>query len=363
MKKILVVVGARPNFMKVARFKEVAATYGDLKVELVHTGQHSDAAMTSVFFEQFRSTPDHVLEIPEGSPIERIAHMMLALGSLIEKSKPDLMVVVGDVDSTLAGALVANRCGIPLVHLESGLRSGDLSMPEEVNRIVVDRIADHLLITESSARYNLLQEGREAVSIHFVGNTMIDTMVQFAEEIQASSILEDLDLQPGGHVLATMHRPATVDVKAGLEDLVQVLKDLSRDLKVVYPVHPRTRKNMEQHGLWKELRSSSGILLLEPLDYFSFQKLLDTSLCVLTDSGGVQEETTFRGIPCLTLRPNTERPVTIEEGTNQLVPFDIDKIRNAVEQIRSGNWPKGRIPELWDGRATERVFEVLRSVI
>ena len=361
MKKIFVIVGARPNFMKVARFKQVASGHG-IEVELVHTGQHTDGRMTAVFFEQFGLRPDHVLEIPDVPPVERLGHMIQRLGRLMQEQRPDAVVVVGDVDSTLAGALAANRCGIKLIHLEAGLRSGDMGMPEEVNRILVDRIADHLLITEPSARENLLKEGRKAEEIHFLGNTMIDALVAFEDRIEASPIVAELGLN-SKHVLVTMHRPATVDVPERLSTLADILIDLAQRHQVVFPVHPRTRKRLEAGGELHRLQQQASIRLTEPLDHFAFQKLLATSQCVITDSGGVQEETTFRGVPCITLRDNTERPVTITHGTNRLVRLDTRAVRQALDAILEEDHGKHHIPELWDGHATERVFAVLDKVL
>ncbi len=364
MKKILVVVGARPNFVKVARLKAIAMERSpDLRIELVHTGQHSAAEMTHVFFEQFGTRPDHFLRIAESTPVARLGQMLIGLDRCMSELKPDLVMVVGDVDSTLAGALAASRNGIRLAHLESGLRSFDRSMPEEVNRILVDRIADLHFVTEESGRLNLLREGIAAEKIHLVGNTMIDALVAFADAIEGSPILQELGLDGGGHILVTMHRPATVDRREGLEKMLEVLETLSAGTTVIHPMHPRTRRQLENFGLFDRLASNRRIRTIAPLDHFSFQKLLSTSSCVITDSGGVQEETTFRQVPCITLRANTERPVTVTEGTNRLLPLDPEAIAEAIGRIRDGLWPKGTIPQLWDGHATERVLEVLRRVI
>ena len=363
MKKLLVVVGTRPNFMKVSRFKEVAREYDQMEVELVHTGQHSDRNMTTVFFDQFGLRPDHFLHVPPASPNTQIARMMIGLEELFLSTRPVAVMVVGDVNSTLAGAITADRCGIPLFHLESGLRSGDRSMPEEINRILVDRIADRFFVTEESGRENLLKEGADPEKIHFVGNTMIDTMVAFADRIEASSIMKELELGNGGHILVTVHRPATVDDPGNLRKLMEILKELSNENTVIFPVHPRTQKQLDASGIFDRSGEKGRLKLIDPLDHFSFQKLLATSLCVLTDSGGIQEETTFKGVPCFTLRPNTERPVTITEGTNQLIALDRNAVIDAVARIKAGDRKKGRIPQLWDGRATERVFEVLHAVL
>lgn len=363
MKKLLVVVGTRPNFMKVTRFKEVAAARGDMSVELVHTGQHFDERMSTVFFDQFGMRPDHWLGIPQGTPTAQMAHIMLGLEPVAKATAPDAMVVVGDVNSTFAAALTANKMGIPIVHVESGLRSRDMGMPEEINRILTDRITQHYLVTEISGRENLLNEGADPASVHMVGNTMIDTLVAFEDRIQADPVLQEMGLGEGGHVLMTIHRPATVDEPEQLLKLVELIAFVARKYQVVFPVHPRTTNNLERIGAMERLRAIPGVVLCEPLAYFAFQKLIATSAMVITDSGGIQEETTFRRIPCLTLRPNTERPSTITEGTNELMPFDLDLLSRAIERISQGTYKKGSIPALWDGHATERIMEVLHRVL
>ncbi|HRH70958.1 MAG: UDP-N-acetylglucosamine 2-epimerase (non-hydrolyzing) [Flavobacteriales bacterium] len=362
MKKLMVVVGTRPNFIKVTRIKQVAKERGGWSVQLVHTGQHFDDRMSTVFFDQFGLVPDHWLEIPPGSPNSQMAHIMLGLEQRIAKDRPHLMMVVGDVNSTLAAALTANKMGIRLVHLESGLRSRDMGMPEEINRILTDRITDAFLVTEQSGIDNLIAEGVEADRIHFTGNTMIDALVAFDDRIQASSVLGELGLGNGGHVLMTIHRPATVDDRDGLKRLVDLVATVAADHPVVFPVHPRTMGNLERFGLYDTLVNIKGVHLSGPMDYFSFQKLVATCAFVITDSGGIQEETTFRRIPCLTVRPNTERPVTVTEGTNELITFDLDALRAAIERIHGGRFKQGRIPHLWDGHSTERVFDALDRI-
>lgn len=359
MKKLLIVIGARPNFMKVARFKKVAAERGGWSVVLVHTGQHLDDRMSTIFFEQLGMKPDHSLGIKADTPNARIATMMIALEPVVVEERPDVMMVVGDVDSTLAAALTANKVGVPLAHLESGLRSRDRGMPEEFNRIVTDRLADHLFVTEPSGRENLLAEGTIASSIHLVGNTMIDSLVAFDDKVQANDILERSKLTSGSYVLMTMHRPATVDDPKEIDRMIALIEVAAKDRTVVFSVHPRTRTNMEKFGSYTRLERIKGLQLHGPMDYFVFQKLIAHSQVVITDSGGIQEETTFRQIPCLTLRANTERPITVTEGSNELVPFEIDVLSDALDRIRDGRFKQGKIPHLWDGHATERVFDVL----
>lgn len=362
MRKLLVVVGTRPNFIKVTRMKAVAAQRGDWEVRLVHTGQHFDDRMSTVFFEQFGLVPDHWLGIQPGTPNAQMAHIMLGLEQVVEREKPDAMMVVGDVNSTLAAAVTANKCGIHLVHLESGLRSRDRGMPEEINRILTDRITETFLVTEPSGSANLLNEGVAPERIHFTGNTMIDTLVAFEDRIQASDVLEKLGLGAGGQVLMTIHRPATVDDEDRLADLVHLVEHVAKDHPVVFPVHPRTLGNLKRFALYDRLMAVRGLHLGEPMDYFAFQKLIASCAFVITDSGGIQEETTYRRIPCLTVRPNTERPVTVTEGTNELMTFDVEAMRSMIDRIHAGSFKKGRVPEKWDGHATERVFDALSSI-
>lgn len=364
-KNILVVIGTRPNFIKVTQFKRAAAAYPHLELKLVHTGQHFDEKMADVFFRQFGLTPDYFLGITAGASANtQIAEIMLKLEELIHTAfKPDLMMVVGDVNSTLAAAITANKLGICIAHVESGLRSFDSSMPEEHNRIVTDRLTQHFLITEQSGWDNLLNEGIPEQQLFFSGNTMIDTMVAFKDEIERSPIFDELGLQAGHYVLMTMHRPASVDHREGLLKLLDLIRDLSGRYKVVFPVHPRTLKQMETFGLKTDFDAIKALLFTEPLDYFAFQKLVRYSRLILTDSGGIQEESTFLGVPCLTLRPNTERPVTCIVGTNTLVPFELETIRSYLLAIENGTYKKGSVPKLWDGHSSERIFKYLAEIL
>jgi UDP-N-acetylglucosamine 2-epimerase (non-hydrolysing) len=364
MKKLLVVVGTRPNFIKVTRFKQVAAQRGTIDVCIVHTGQHFSANMADVFFEQFGLMPDRFLNIGAGSPNTQMAQVMLGLENVIAEEKPDLVMVVGDVNSTLAAAITANKMGVRTGHLESGLRSFDRSMPEEHNRVLTDAITDHFFITEQSGLDHLRKEGRPEEALHFVGNTMIDTLVAFEPQVQASPVLQELRLGSGGHVLMTIHRPATVDVPERLSALLDLITDVcASGRKVVFPIHPRTVKHIEAFGLKAKADAIQGLVRTEPLDYFAFQKLVATCAFILTDSGGIQEESTFRRVPCLTLRPNTERPITVTMGSNELVPLDMDAVRVAIARIERGTFKKGEVPPLWDGHATERILDVLDRVL
>ena len=360
MKKILIVVGTRPNFIKVTRFNEIAQEYVDMEVKLVHTGQHYDRIMSGVFFEQFRLQPDYFLGLEARTPAAQIGEMIMKLGKLIEEYKPSLVMVPGDVNSTLAGALATHKAGIPLAHLESGLRSFDRTMPEEINRILTDEITDWFYVTEQSGMDNLLREGKATGQIHMVGNTMIDTLVAFDGEIQASDILEKLQLTVGDYFLLTMHRPRIVDNMEGLQFLLQLVKDLSEMGTTVFPIHPRTKKNIAKFGLEAQFEAIPRLIQSAPMDYFSFQKLIAHARLILTDSGGIQEESTFKQIPCMTLRENTERPVTVTLGTNELLPFDPDLILN---KVAAESFKTGEIPPFWDGNSTARILAHLNEVL
>ena len=361
-KKFLVVIGTRPNFIKVTRFKKIAATYPLIDLKIVHTGQHFDNNMADVFFEQFNLTPDFFLNISQASANSQIAEIMLKLEELIlTKFKPEMILVVADVNSTLAAAITADKLKIPLAHIESGLRSFDRSMPEEFNRVVTDQLAGHLFITEPSGQENLLKENISADKMHMVGNTMIDTLLEFSPQIESSDILSKLHLQSQKFVLTTIHRPATVDSEEGLEKLIELFETITKKYKAVFPIHPRTVNNLKKFGLYEKLVKNTDLITTEPLDYFAFQKLIKYCKFIITDSGGIQEESTLLQVPCLTLRNNTERPVTCTQGTNTLVPFEINEIQKYIGQIENGTYKKGRIPDMWDGHATERIFKVLSS--
>ncbi len=364
-KKILVVIGTRPNFIKVTQFKKVVANYKNIDLKIVHTGQHFDHKMADVFFTQFNLIPDYFLNITTtASANTQIAEIMMKLEQLvITEFKPDLIMVVGDVNSTVAAAITANKLNIKIAHVESGLRSYDKTMPEEHNRIITDNITNYFLVTEQSGWDNLINDGVDERNLFFVGNTMIDTMVAFEKEIEESDILNTLQLEQKKYVLITMHRPATVDTKEGLRKLLDLLLHISKSYKIVFPVHPRTLKNIENFNLKQEFEAIEKLIFTQPLDYFAFQKLIKYSKFILTDSGGIQEESTFLKIPCLTLRPNTERPITCTEGTNTLIPFELETIKSYLNEIENGTYKKGSIPKFWDGKATERIFEQLSNVI
>lgn len=356
IQKILIVIGTRPNFIKVTQFKSLAKDYPELDLRIVHTGQHYDEKMANVFFDQFELRPDYFLNISPDTPVKQMANIMAKLEDLIDQTfKPDVMIVPGDVNSTLAAALVANKKGIKLAHLESGLRSQDRAMPEEWNRILVDEMADYYFVTEKSG-IEFLEKEKKKGKVFFVGNTMIDTMVAFDKKIEASKILDQLKID-SDFILLTLHRPSNVDSKEGIKTMLELLSYLDNKIKIVFPIHPRTKSSIENFGFKNAFDELQNIILTDPLSYFDFQKLIATSKMVLTDSGGIQEETTFRGVPCLTLRDNTERPSTLNEGTNTLVPFEFEVLQKYIDQILDGTYKKGKVPELWDGKATNRILK------
>ena len=363
MRKVLIVIGTRPNFIKVTQFKKEFEKLTDLECVIVHTGQHYDEKMADVFFDQFGLTPDYFLNIGKGTANQQMAEIMVSLEKVIQEISPRLVIVVGDVNSTLAAAITANKMNLPIAHLESGLRSGDMTMPEEINRILTDKITDYYFITEQSGIDHLKVEGQDEGAMHFVGNTMIDTMVAFEPEIEKAGILEKLGLSAQGYVLMTMHRPATVDHEDELKKLLSLMEMITASHDLVFPIHPRTIKNIQKFGLEERLEKITRLHLTDPMDYFSFQKLVKYAAFILTDSGGIQEESTFRRVPCLTLRPNTERPSTVVQGSNQLVTFELDILKEKILQILRGEPRVGKVPPLWDGKATQRIVSLLDKLL
>lgn len=361
IKNIAILIGTRPNFIKVTQFKKVAAEkFPELKISIIHSGQHYDEKMADVFFREFNLIPDYFLNISPASANKQIAEILIKLEDLTGTiGKPDIMLVPGDVNSTLAGALFANKHNIKLGHIEAGLRSFDRSMPEEFNRILTDELSDIFFVTESSGENYLLKEGKSRESIYFVGNTMIDTLVAYKNEINASKILNDLNINNSPFILMTMHRPATVDEESEFKKLAVLITEITKNYKLVFPIHPRTKKNAKQFGLNKLFDENKNLICTNPLNYFAFQKLVKHCVFILTDSGGIQEESTFLQKPCLTLRPNTERPITVDVGSNTLLPFDLAEIHKHVSSIENGSYKKGQIPPLWDGHATERILTAL----
>ncbi|MFI5288660.1 MAG: non-hydrolyzing UDP-N-acetylglucosamine 2-epimerase [Polyangia bacterium] len=351
-------VGARPNYMKVAAVMRAAGRTPGIRQVLVHTGQHYDAAMNDVFFADLGlPEPDHHLGVGSGSQAEQTAKVMLHFEPVLKNERPDRVVVVGDVNSTVAAAMVAVKEGVPVDHVEAGLRSFDRGMPEEVNRIVTDAIADELYTHSPEAREHLRREGRAEESIHFVGNVMIDALDQHLAAARGRRAIEALGLSPRGYALATLHRPSNVDAPAMLAELIEILGEVARALPVVFPLHPRTRARIEAAER-EGLRLPEGLLLSPPRGYLDFLQLLDGARVVLTDSGGVQEETTALGVPCLTLRENTERPITCLVGSNVLVGRDRTRIARELERALAGPERRGERPPLWDGHAAERIVAV-----
>jgi UDP-N-acetylglucosamine 2-epimerase (non-hydrolysing) len=361
--KILTIVGARPNFVKAAPLHRALQRYPDMKSKIVHTGQHHDFKMSGIFFEELNlPEPDHFLGVSGGSHTEQIARIMLAFEEVLKLEKPDLIIVLGDVNSSLACALAGVQAGIPLAHVEAGLRSSDKSMPEEINRMLIDAISDHLFVTEQSAVTNLCNENVPDDRIHYVGNIMIDSIRFCQEEIDKKDILSKLVISQGSYILVTMHRPVNVDDINGLLRLLETLSALGRFRSVLFVTHPRTMQNISRLGLNDRFLALAGVTMLEPQGYVGFLSLVRHACLVVTDSGGIQEETTYLGVPCITLRNSTERPVTVEIGTNQLIPdFDAQKVASAVDNILQGNAKKGSIPELWDGKTAERIVTILRE--
>lgn len=357
------VAAARPNFMKVAPlYHALVQESAWCRVRLVHTGQHYDANMSDAFFRDLRlPDPEVHLGVGSGTHAEQTAGVMVAYEKACMATRPDWVVVVGDVNSTLACTLAAVKLGIRVAHLEAGLRSRDRSMPEELNRLATDALADLLWTPSEDADENLMREGIPCKRIVRVGNIMIDSLEMMRLEIERQGLREALGLTQKGYGLVTLHRPSNVDDIGRLVDLIGVLGRLSAKMPLVFPVHPRTRACLEAANKWAALAASSGLLLHEPVGYVAFMNLVFGAAYVLTDSGGVQEETTYLGIPCLTLRENTERPVTVTLGTNRLVrPGTVE---SSVEEVLMGRWPKGNVPELWDGQAAARVTASLKRVL
>ena len=378
MKKILLVAGARPNFMKIAPiFRSIQQHSNEIQGLLVHTGQHYDRNMSHTFFSELGiPEPDYNLEVGSGSHAVQTANIMIRFEEVCLKEKPDIVLVVGDVNSTIAAGLVAKKLHIALCHVEAGLRSRDRDMPEEINRLATDAITDIFFTTEPEGTANLLNEGHAKEAVHFVGHVMIDNLLyqlgRIADEgnkIIDPAIIGLRNSLPRQYFCLTLHRPSNVDEKETLTDLLKAIDSVSKHAPVVFPCHPRTRKNIERFGLSQLLdfnsmqrdTVASGIIVTEPLGYNDFLYLWKDAAGVLTDSGGMQEETTALKIPCITMRTTTERPITAEIGSNEVVGTDGDRIITLANKILLNQWKSSRIPELWDGRASERIVKILIS--
>lgn len=362
-KKVHLIVGARPNFMKMAPlYKEFSHYPEEFDVTLIHTGQHYDERMSKFFFEDLQlPKPDEYLEVGSGTHGAQTARIMERYEEVLLRNRPDLVIVAGDVNSTAACAIDAVKLHIPVAHLEAGLRSHAKTMPEEINRILTDAISDYLLTPSPDADENLLAEGKAAENIHLVGNIMIDSLVEYKDKASASGILDALHLTPREYALITLHRPGNVDNRQGLLTILSAFAEISREIKLVFPIHPRTRKRISEFNLEDMVQNMPNLILIEPAGYYDFMKLQMEAQFILTDSGGIQEESTYFGIPCLTLRPNTERPITIWEGTNTLVKLQTQAIVDAARAIIGGQAKTGGIPQRWDGQTAKRIVALFRD--
>ena len=358
--RVLSVVGTRPNFMKVAPVARQLAEHPELEHTLIHTGQHYDDAMSRVFFHELGlPEPDVYLGVGSGSHTAQTARVLAGLEPVLREHRPDVVLVPGDVNSTLAAALAAKQLGVAVGHIEAGLRSFDRTMPEELNRVLTDQISDLLFIHSPEARQHLLAERRPADAIHDVGNTMIDTLVALREAIAGREVLTTLDLDPRRYILVTLHRPALVDGPL-LAEAIEALCRLADAFDIVFPMHPRTRARLQNSGSSRRLHPR--LRLLDPLGYLDFLRLAESAAAVLTDSGGVQEETTFLGVRCFTLRANTERPITLELGTNTLLGLDPARIDEIPQLLSANGSGPARVPPGWDGQAARRIVAVLQSL-
>jgi UDP-N-acetylglucosamine 2-epimerase (non-hydrolysing) len=362
MKKIISVVGARPNFIKAAPIHKAFSKYSDSFTHLLcHTGQHYDEKMSKVFFEDLELPHPHFyLGVGSGSHAEQTARVMIEFEKVAAKERPDMILVYGDVNSTVACSLVASKLGIPVAHIEAGLRSFDRTMPEELNRMVTDVLANYLFVTEKSGLENLNREGVSREKIYFTGNVMIDSLVHYLPKAALSPICSSLGVAKGNYLLVTLHRPSNVDAKENLCNILTALNSLSEQCPVIFPVHPRTTKNIDSYGLRGLI--GKNIILTDPIGYIDFLALIKDARLIVTDSGGIQEESTYLNVPCLTARENTERPITVEAGTNRLIGTDWRKIHDAAAALLNSAPLSGSIPELWDGHAAERIVDVVTTL-
>ena len=364
MKTLYLVAGARPNFMKIAPIVRALSDHGGLGFKIIHTGQHYDAEMNDVFFEELGiPQPDVFMGAGGGTHAQQTAKIMLAFEELCLSERPDLVLVVGDVNSTLACSIVAKKLAIPVAHVEAGLRSGDMTMPEEINRIVTDSISDWFFVTEPSGGENLLREGKPEGRVHYVGHVMVDNLLYQRDKLEAmdqdefdTTVLKTLLDRYG---VVTLHRPSNVDSQEALENIASALREIAVQLPLVFPVHPRTRANLEKF----EVSLGDRVILTRPLSYMEFLNLWKDAALVLTDSGGLQEETTALGVPCITVRENTERPITVEEGTNVLAGTNPVRIVNEADIILRGDGKQGCRPFLWDGQAAQRIVAILAEAL
>jgi UDP-N-acetylglucosamine 2-epimerase (non-hydrolysing) len=362
---LFLVAGARPNFMKIAPLWRALKQYREsIRPVVVHTGQHYDYSMSQVFFEDLElPQPDFHLDVGSGSHACQTAEVMCRFEKLIDRQRPDLVVVVGDVNSTLAAALTASKLHIPIAHVEAGLRSFDMNMPEEVNRLLTDRISTLLFVTEPAGRDNLAREGIDPDGVHLVGNVMIDELAHNLERIRARRAAADLDLPAGRYGLATIHRPANVDDEDALRAVLAVLREATKRGVVVFPVHPRTAKNIASFGLAGEFDALKSLKRVKPVGYLDFMNLVVNAAYILTDSGGIQVETSWLGVPCITLRPNTEHLITVKHGCNRLTGLELSAVGDALAWASSFDASGYSPPSLWDGRAAERIARLLSEFV
>lgn len=354
--KIDLIAGARPNFVKIAAIiHAINKESSSLNFRLIHTGQHYDQNLSGSFFNQLKlPQPDINLEVGSGTQAEQTGNIMLAYENILNENKPDLCIVVGDVTSSMACAITAKKAGIKLAHIEAGIRSNDREMPEEINRILIDSISDYFFTTTKNANSLLLEQGVSKKKIFFVGNTMIDTLLRFKSHFIQPPVWKSLGLSKNRYIVLTLHRPSNVDDPIKLEKLLRILLEKSQDYPIVFPAHPRIKKIISEHEI-----NTGNFHILPPLSYLEFNYLVNNAKCVITDSGGITEETTVLGIPCITLRNSTERPETVEIGTNVIVGTDDKKITEALKKLFNNEWKTGRVPELWDGKSGERILKHL----
>ncbi len=364
MLKVANIVGARPNFMKIAPIHKRMQNSSFFAPLLIHTGQHYDEKMSTTFFVELgMPKPDLYLGVGSGSHAEQTAAVMIGLEKIFIEQKPDWVIVVGDVNSTIAASMAAAKLHIPVAHVEAGLRSFDRSMPEEINRVLTDSISDLLFVTEQSGLDNLAHEGVTKEKIHFVGNVMIDSLVEHLKKSQQSTVLEQYHLQPQNYVLVTLHRPSNVDNFDNLNLILDIFAQIQKELPIFFPIHPRTRKMITSFNLEDKINNMPNLFLAEPLGYLPFLRLMSQAKIVITDSGGIQEETTYLGIPCLTMRENTERPITTTLGTNRLVGINKQAVLQGFNDVMQNKTNTHQVPPLWDGQAAQRIVQVFENLV
>lgn len=361
--KIANVVGARPNFMKVAPIHRRMQRSFDFEPILIHTGQHYDEKMSKTFFIDLEMPePDVYLGVGSGSHAEQTAAVLVKMETILLEQKPDVLLVVGDVNSTVAATMAAAKLHIPTAHVEAGLRSFDRSMPEEINRMLTDAVADYLFVTEQSGLDNLKHEGVADDRVHFVGNCMIDSLVEHLEKASKLPTLSEYNLEPKKYAVMTLHRPSNVDDKSVLQNIFATLNVIQKDMPIIFPIHPRTQKMLAKFNLDKAVENMPNLIITGPLGYLPFLQLMSQARLMITDSGGIQEETTYLQVPCLTLRENTERPITVKVGTNQLVGMVSEDILAGYQKASNSAFENASIPPLWDGMASKRIVDILSTL-